>query len=171
MLSHDSYFYWPEAARCQTAVRANTTCSTVNNRRLKLIQRVNLDHCDAGSVVRTAENWRVTAPAADNRVTIATRNQIKEAPANADQRSLGAKAYEYLGYAYTALASANAGISQRKPGNYDKRARDVQESVHVFDDLRTRNLVNPADAEWPGASLEKSPSPMPLWEINLVYRR
>ena len=74
--------------------------------------------------------------------------KIAEDPANAQHRSNRAQAYEYLGYAYGALA-----VSPKASGGERSRrmsaARDMfQQSLNVLGDLRKRGILDAASEEW-----------------------
>lgn len=74
--------------------------------------------------------------------------EIKEDPAHARNRSLRAEAYEYLGYAYNAMAT----IVKESPGEarqHTSSAREMfQQSFNILEDLRARGLLSAADTQW-----------------------
>jgi serine/threonine protein kinase/tetratricopeptide (TPR) repeat protein len=82
------------------------------------------------------------------RKAIALLGEISEDPTNAHHRFLRAEAYEYLGYAYQAVATspkASAGETRQ----HMSAARDMfQQNLNVLEDLRTRGKLDPASAGW-----------------------
>jgi hypothetical protein len=74
--------------------------------------------------------------------------EIAEDPTNTQHRSLRAQGYEFLGYAYEALAAA-AGASAADARQRTSAARKMfQQALEVLNDLRARGLLAAADEQW-----------------------
>jgi hypothetical protein len=79
---------------------------------------------------------------------IALLGEITEDATNARQRYNRAQAYQYLGYAYLALA-ASPKASANETSQRMNAARDMfQQSLNVLDDLRSRGILDAASEEW-----------------------
>lgn len=115
-----------------------------------LLSRLRLASCAAGAAGMKARLGDIDGAQQECSRSIALLDQIKEDPANVRDRSFRAEAYEYLGYAYNALAAA----TQNSPDQFKrhtKSARDMfQQSVDILEDFRRRGLLNPADTKWAG---------------------
>ena len=79
---------------------------------------------------------------------IALLDKISEDQTNADHRIMRAEVYEYLGYAYVALAESTT-VAAGDIKQHMSAARDqFQKSLNVLDDLRSRGSLDPANDNW-----------------------
>ena len=113
-----------------------------------LLSRIRVATCGAGVAGMRARLGEADSAQEECRKSIALLGAIKEDPANAVHRSFRAEAYEYLGYAYNALATAAQG-SPAETKQHTTAARDMfQQSLDILEDLRGRGLLNAADTRW-----------------------
>jgi hypothetical protein len=82
------------------------------------------------------------------RQATALLEQIREDPTHARQRYNRVQAYEYLGYAYVAMAeSPKASVDESRQRT--NAARDsFRQALNVLDDLRSRGMTAAAEEEW-----------------------
>jgi len=82
------------------------------------------------------------------RKTIALLREITDDATDAHQRFKRAEAYEYLGYAYLALA-ASPKASASEVRQRMSAARDTfRQSLNVLEDLRSRGTLGAGDEAW-----------------------
>jgi hypothetical protein len=81
---------------------------------------------------------------------IALLEEIAEDATNARQRFNRAQAFQYLGYAYSAIAeSPKASASENR--QHTIAAREMfQKTLNVLDDLRSRGILDVSSEEWAG---------------------
>jgi non-specific serine/threonine protein kinase/serine/threonine-protein kinase len=104
--------------------------------------------CSAGVAGMQAKLGEVDSALQECRKAIAILGEITEDATNANQRFLRAEAYQYLGYAYEALAAA-PNQSTGETRKHWSAARDMlQQSLNVLEGLRSRGALNPANEEW-----------------------
>jgi len=104
--------------------------------------------CRAGTAAMRARLGEKEAALEDCRKAIAVLREIREDPANTTHQHQRAEGYEYLGYAYRALAtSAKTPASETKPQM--NTARDMfQQSLNILDDLRRRGTLSATNEQW-----------------------
>ena len=74
--------------------------------------------------------------------------EITEDATNRQQRCLRAEGYEYLGYAYNALAAAPDTSAPDTKERIDV-ARDMfHQALTVLEDLRARGILDASDEQW-----------------------
>jgi tetratricopeptide (TPR) repeat protein len=82
------------------------------------------------------------------RLAVVLLREIREDATNTMQRFHRAEAYEYLAYAFNALA-ASSKASTGESRQYRNTAREMfQEALNVLEDVRSRGALDPASAEW-----------------------
>jgi non-specific serine/threonine protein kinase/serine/threonine-protein kinase len=113
-----------------------------------LTSRLRVATCRAGVAGMQARLGEVDLALEECRKTIGLLREITEDATNAHQRFKRAEAYEYLGYAYLALAtSSKASASEARQRASD--ARDMyRESLNVLEDLRSRGAMDINDEVW-----------------------
>ena len=74
--------------------------------------------------------------------------EIKEDRANSHQRSNRVQAYEYLGYAYFALAESPEMPADERPQHMRAAREMFQSGLQVLDDMRDRDIFDSADEDY-----------------------
>jgi tetratricopeptide (TPR) repeat protein len=113
-----------------------------------LPSRFRIVTCRAGAAAMQVELGELDPAREECRKAIALLREINEDPTNAKHQYLRAEAYQYLGYAYRALAT-----SPKEPANGNKHemttARDTfRQSLNILDDLRRRGSLDASDEIW-----------------------
>jgi tetratricopeptide (TPR) repeat protein len=113
-----------------------------------LTSRLRVATCRAGVAGMRARLGEVDPALEECRKTIALLREITDDATNAHQRFKRAEAYEYLGYAYLALAAlpkASASETRERMNG----ARDMfQQSLNVLEDLRSRGTLDASSEAW-----------------------
>jgi tetratricopeptide (TPR) repeat protein len=113
-----------------------------------LTSRLRVATCRAGVAGMQARLGEVETTLQECRKTIALLREITEDATNAHQRFKRAEAYEYLGYAYLALA-ASPKASASETRQRMSAARDMfQQSLNVLEDLRSRGTMEANSEDW-----------------------
>jgi tetratricopeptide (TPR) repeat protein len=104
--------------------------------------------CRAGVATMRARLGETDLALQECRQAIALLEQIREDPTHARQRYNRVQAYEYLGYAYTAMAeSPKASVDESRQRT--SAARDsFRQALNVLDDLRSRGIAGAPEEEW-----------------------
>jgi predicted Zn-dependent protease len=82
------------------------------------------------------------------RKTIGLLREITEDATNAHQRFKRAEAYEYLGYAYVALATSPKASASETRQRMSAGREMFQESLNVLEDLRSRGAIDANSEGW-----------------------
>lgn len=113
-----------------------------------LTSRFRIATCRAGVASMQARLGEVDPALEQCRKAVAMLQEITEDATNAVQRARRAEAYEYLGYAYNALA-ASPKASPSETRQRISAARDMfRQSLNVLDDLRRRHILDANDEQW-----------------------
>jgi tetratricopeptide (TPR) repeat protein len=113
-----------------------------------LTSRLRVATCRAGVAGMRARLGEVDPALEECRKTIALLREITDDATNAHQRFKRAEAYEYLGYAYLALA-ASPKVSASEKKERMNAARDMfQQSLNVLEDLRSRGTMDANSEAW-----------------------
>jgi non-specific serine/threonine protein kinase/serine/threonine-protein kinase len=113
-----------------------------------LTSRFRVATCRAGVGGMQARLGQVDPALEECRKAIALLREIAEDATNTVQRARRAEAYEYLGYAYNALA-ASPKASASETRQRMSAARDMfRQSLNVLEDLRSRGTLGANDEEW-----------------------
>ena len=113
-----------------------------------LTSRFGVATCRAGVAGMQARLGEVDPALEECRKAVDLLREIAEDVANAHHRSLRAEGYEYLGYAYGALA-ASPKASGSETRQRMTASRDMfQKSLNVLDDMRSRGTLAANDEQW-----------------------
>ncbi len=104
--------------------------------------------CGAGVAGMQAKLGEVDSALQECRKAIAILGEITEDATNADHRFLRAEAYQYLGYAYMALAAAPHQPTGETRKHWSAARDMLQQSLGVLEGLRSRGALNPANEKW-----------------------
>ena len=104
--------------------------------------------CRAGVAGMHARLGQVDVALQECRKATSLLGEIAEDPTNVQQRSRRAEAFEYLGYAYLALA-ASTKASPPETRQHTSTARDMfRQSIAVLDDMRSRGTMSAGSETW-----------------------
>jgi tetratricopeptide (TPR) repeat protein/predicted Ser/Thr protein kinase len=113
-----------------------------------LISQFLVATCHAGIAGMKAQMGEVDPALQECRQAVALLDKINEEATNAHHRLNRAEAYEYLAYAYEALAAVPK-ISGSEATQWRHAARDMfQKCLDVLEDLRSRGALAAGNAEW-----------------------
>jgi tetratricopeptide (TPR) repeat protein len=113
-----------------------------------LISRFMVATCRAGVGQMQARLGEADPALQECRKAIALLGEITEDATNARQRYNRAQAYEFLGFAYTALATSPK-ASAIETRQHMSTARDMyRQSLNVLDDLRSRGILDASSEDW-----------------------
>jgi tetratricopeptide (TPR) repeat protein len=113
-----------------------------------LISRFSVVACRAGMAAMHARRDEVDLALQECSKATALLGEISEDSTYARQRFNRAQAFQYLGYAYSAIAaSPKASASESK--QHTSAAREMfQKALNVLDDLRSRGMLDVSSEEW-----------------------
>jgi tetratricopeptide (TPR) repeat protein len=104
--------------------------------------------CRAGAAGMQARLGQIDSALQECRKAEALFAEITEDPTNNQHRSLRAQGYEFVAYAYEALAAV-PGTSAADARQRTSAARKMfQQAVEVLNDLRARGILGEADEQW-----------------------
>jgi tetratricopeptide (TPR) repeat protein len=113
-----------------------------------VISQFRVAACGAGVAGMQARLGEVDPALQECRKAIALLDKISEETTNAHHRLNRAEAYEYLGYAYGALAAVPK-ISGSEATQWRNASRDMfQKCLDVLEDLRSRGALAAGNSEW-----------------------
>lgn len=104
--------------------------------------------CHAGVAGMQARLGQVDVALQECRKATSLLGEIVEDPTNVQQRARRAEAFEYLGYAYLALA-ASPKASPSETRQHTSTARDMfRQSLAVLDDMRNQGRLDASGESW-----------------------
>ncbi len=113
-----------------------------------LLSRILVATCHGGIAGMHAQLAEVDPALQECRIAVDLLDQIREETTNVNHRLNRAEAYEYLGYAYGALAAIPT-RSGRETTPWQKSSREMfQRSLDVLEDLRRRGTLAAGNAGW-----------------------
>jgi tetratricopeptide (TPR) repeat protein len=113
-----------------------------------LPSRLRTATCRAGAAGMRARLGELDLALQECRKAIALLREISEDPANSHHQSLRGEAYQYLGYAYRALATSPK-ASASESAQHTTAAREMfQQTINILDELRRRGFLDAANEGW-----------------------